>query len=134
MKLMKRTGIYTAANVTLDPETCLAYSYSWWRFVERSGGTVIFNNYAYSNTTTGHQYKVKHQMRELGIKIDVFLAVPSGLQAEEARLSSTTYYKDKIVDLERAMDKPRSHKAKNHERYVEICALEEKIKLAKRYL
>lgn len=81
MKLMKRTKIYKASNVTFNPETKQAYSYGWWRFVDVIEGKVVFNSYRYSNTTAWHQYKVRCLMEELGIKIDLEVSTSSSLSS-----------------------------------------------------
>lgn len=79
MKLMKRTQIYKATNLTFNPNTVEAHSYSWWRFVAVIEGQVVFNNFRYSPTTARHQYKVRSLMNELGIKIDIEMPIPSGI-------------------------------------------------------
>lgn len=72
MKHMKRSGLYQASNykVTFNPKSWIATSYSWWVFVRKIKGQVVFNSYRYSVTTAKHQSKVRSLMRELGIKID----------------------------------------------------------------
>lgn len=67
MKYFKRLGLYKASNVTFNPKTLSAHSYDWWQFVKQVDGKVIFNNYRYSQTTSGHQRKVARVLRELGI-------------------------------------------------------------------
>ena len=52
MKYYKKLKEYKASNVSLTIEPRLeAYSYSWWLFVVRYKGLVIFNNTTYSNPT-----------------------------------------------------------------------------------
>lgn len=88
MKYYKRLKLYKASNVTFDPATCRAYSYDWWRFVDRVDGKVVFNNHRYSNSTAKHQSKVHGLLRELGIKIDLYVDCPTGLQREFAANSA----------------------------------------------
>ena len=71
MKYYKTLKIYKISNCTFNPEKIEAHSYSWWKFVAKVDGVVIFNNYYYSPTTYKHQHKVKRLMHELGIKIDI---------------------------------------------------------------
>lgn len=71
MKLKKRTGIYEASNVYFDPKHVVAKSYGWWTFVAVIGGKTVFNAHPYSNTTIGHQYKMRSLLRELGVTIDM---------------------------------------------------------------
>lgn len=80
MKYMKRSGIYKASNVTFNPATKDAYSYSWWRFVGVVEGVLIFNNFRYSVSTSKHQSKVRSLMNELGIVPDVVLSLPRGIR------------------------------------------------------
>jgi hypothetical protein len=77
LKIFKRTA---RATVSFNPETMEAFSYDWWCFVKVFKGKVVFNEYRYSNTTSNHQRKVKHLLRQLGIKIDLFVNSPKGLQ------------------------------------------------------
>lgn len=79
MKLMKKTNTYKASNVTFNLTTKDAYSYNWWRFVAIIEGKLVFNNYRYSPSTGNHQRKVRNLLRELGIKIDVELPLPKGI-------------------------------------------------------
>jgi hypothetical protein len=79
MKYMKRSNKYVAANTSFYPASIEAYSYGWWKFVGVIDGLVVFNDYRYSVTTSGHQRKVASLMSELGIKIDLTLSVPDGL-------------------------------------------------------
>ncbi len=83
MKYMKRAGIYQASNynVTFNPKTLEAYSYRWWKFVARIEGKVIFNNYRYSVSTGKHQRKVRSLLEELGVKVDLFLPLPQGINS-----------------------------------------------------
>lgn len=79
MKLMKRTGIYQASNVSFDPKTVEAHSYRWWKFVGIVEGKVVFNDYRYSNTTSKHQSKVRSLLQQLGIDVDLYLPLPKGI-------------------------------------------------------
>jgi hypothetical protein len=80
MKFSNRSKLYSASNVTFNPETCQANSYGWWTFVKVIHGKVIFNSYRYSNTTSKHQYRVRSLLSKLGIKIDREVKVRGGLQ------------------------------------------------------
>lgn len=79
MKYFTRAGIYKANNVTFNPKTIEAHSYSWWKFVDVIENKVIFNSYRYSVSTSKHQKKVLGLMHDLGIKIDHFLELPQGI-------------------------------------------------------
>lgn len=126
MKFYKRAGLYKASNVNFNPDTVQAYSYDWWRFVDVINGKVVFNNYNYSNSTCKHQSKVRSVMSDLGIKIDLFIECPDGLQASDPTKSVSEYYSQKIEKLKEAMARPRSHARKNEERMAEIEYLTKK--------
>lgn len=126
LKLMKRSGIYKASNVTFNPETCQAYSYDWWRFVDRIGGLVIFNSYGYSNSTRKHQYKVKRVMESLGIKVDFEVEAPKGLQDLDSALR---HYEYKISKLLGELSNPRTRRSTNERRREELARCEQVLKL-----
>lgn len=123
MKYYTRARIYKASNVSFDPNNLQAYSYSWWRFVEKYKGKVIFNDHFYSPSTSKHQSKVRSLMHSLGIRIDLTLSVPLGLQNAYAFKQASNCYLDDIKSLQAAIAKPRSHKAKNAERELKIKEL-----------
>lgn len=83
MKLMKRSGIYKAKNVTFNPKTLDAHSYDWWRFVALVEGKVIFNSYRYSVSTARHQRKVGSLLASLDIKIDIDMPLPRGIRNDQ---------------------------------------------------
>lgn len=82
MKFYPRLGIYKKPNCTFNPKTLDAHSYKWWRFVAKIEGKVIFNNYRYSVTTSKHQSQVRTILSDLGIKIDLELPLPSGINSD----------------------------------------------------
>lgn len=124
LKLKKRTGCYEASNVWFNPETMEATSFQWWYFVKRIGGKVVFNDYRYSSYTTRHQNKVDRTMQKLGIKVDVTIEAPKGLQNLPAAMS---YYEERIKTLISEIQRPRSHKEKNRQRALLINGYRGKI-------
>jgi len=120
MKYYKRLNVYKASNVSFNPEEIAAYSYDWWQFVKVVDGKVFFNNYSYSQSTNGHQSKVRHLLGELNIEIDCVIDCPSGFQDGGWQRSSINLYKQRIEELERLIKKPKTRKAKNEERKQEI--------------
>lgn len=80
LKYYKRLKVYKGSNVKFDPSKTEAHSYEWWQFVGVVDGLVVFNNYYYSSTTYRHQWAVRDLIAELGIKIDLILPLPHGLQ------------------------------------------------------
>ena len=78
MKLKTTENIYAQENCTLrvssDLSSIEAFSYKWWRFVWRdSAGNVVFNDTAYSASTSKHQWQVKSILRRLGVPVTVTL-------------------------------------------------------------
>lgn len=98
MKQLKRSGIYKAANVTFNPETKDAYSYSWWRFVAIVEGKLIFNNFRYSNTTAKHQHKVRSLLNALGIKVDIEMPLPRGIRFDQSLAELITESEEYLCD------------------------------------
>lgn len=126
MRYYKTINIYKASNVEFNPETIQAYSYRWWKFVDKIKGKVVFNDFRYSVSTSKHQSKVRSLLHELGIEVDYYIEAPRGLQdLNEAII----HYSDLIRTLEWEIEKPRSQKAKNEERKALIKQYQAKIKL-----
>lgn len=116
---------FERASVYFDPKTQEAYSYSWWRFVERIGPYLVFNNYSYSVSTSKHQRQMRWLLSDLGLSIDLNIEAPQGLADLE---SAIAHYNRRILALETACAKKGARKAKNAERLQEIDQL--KIKIA----
>jgi hypothetical protein len=107
---MKRSNIYKATNVTFNPKTLDAHSYSWWRFVAKVEGKVIFNDYRYSVTTAKHQSKVRHLLESLGIKVDIYLQLPKGIDSRPLN--------ELIIEAEETLcDQFLNEEIKKQERY-----------------
>jgi hypothetical protein len=84
MKLMKRTNTYKGNNVTFNLTTKEAHSYAWWMFAAIVEGKLVFNNYRYSPTTGNHQRKVRRLLSDLGLKIDLEMPLPQGIQRDDS--------------------------------------------------
>lgn len=95
MKYYPDRKLFIAPNVVFNAERIEAHSCSWWKFVAIIDGLVVFNNYRYSTTTSGHQRKVRNLMQDLRIRIDIEAPFHEGLQA----LSNDEQY-DFIQDAE----------------------------------
>jgi len=116
MKHFKRLNVYKASNVEFIPETCRAYSYDWWRFVDKVDGLVIFNNHRYSPSTGQHQRKVRQLLDRLGIEIDLFVDTRRGFQNSDWIDQAIADYCGRSDTLiEQTMVKG-TRKAKNEER------------------
>ena len=111
MKHFVRSNMYKASNVTFDPKTKTAISYGWWHFVRVIRGKVVFNNYNYSISTQGHQRKVMSVMRKLRIKIDLTVAIPSGLQGVKTLAEAKKLHDENI--LNKAKEKERRRVERN---------------------
>ena len=68
---------------TLGIPSLDGYSYGYWQVVKVIDGVVVFNNYSYSNTTSGHQWQLRSWLETLGVKIDLEVECPNGLQRLE---------------------------------------------------
>lgn len=112
MKYMKRAGIYQASNYncTFNPKTMEAFSYRWWKFIAVVEGKVVFNSYRYSNSTSKHQSKVRGVLNNLGIKIDLELPLPKGI-------NSTNLAELILIGEETLCDKFLSEQLKAQDRY-----------------
>lgn len=117
MKLNTRANIYQASNVAFDPETETGTSYGWWIFVKRIDGKLVFNDYFYSPTTARHQVKMRRLLEELGIKIDLEIEAPRGIQSLG---SAVDFYIAQIQKLEALISKPGTKREKNKERREQI--------------
>ena len=124
MKYYKRLKIYKASNVEFNPQTCQAYSYGWWRFVDKINGKIVFNDYRYSPSTSRHQWKIRSLLSSLGIKIDFYIEAPEGLQKLN---SAVEHYQYEITLLQNAINKPRSRKTTNAWRQAQIEEMRDKI-------
>ena len=152
MKYYTRLKEYKASNVSLTIEPKLeAYSYAWWLFVVRYKGLVIFNNTTYSNSTSGHQYKVRRVLYDLNIKIDIELNNTRksfdksyGLYAPkppsdgdyvkaaiENEIENIELTNKKLADL---IKKPRTRKSTNEKRAQQIEKNKNQIKKLKKVL
>lgn len=108
MKRLKTAPIWKAANVTFNEQTLEAHSYAWWLFVAKIKEKLVFNNYRYSVTTARHQSKVKEVLKSLGIKIDIEIEAPKGLDKLDIAIE---HYEMRIKKLNAEMIKPRKRKA-----------------------
>lgn len=111
-------------KATFNPANETAYSYDWWRFVERIDGLLVFNSYRYSVTTSSHQSAVRALLRELAIVISLEIEAPNGLQDLD---SAVRHYQDRIDTLDKAIRAKGSRKAKNKQRKIEQLLLIGKI-------
>jgi len=128
MKFYPRSNLYKASNVTFNPETCEAYSYGWWRFIQRINGQIVFNWYSYSNSTRKHQGKVMGLLRELGVAIDLEIEAPKGLQDLQ---SAIDLYDRHIAELQAAIAKPKTWATKNVQRQEQIINYQQKMRLVR---
>lgn len=130
LKFYKTQNCYKASNVELhvkDKELS-AYSYDWWLFLTKIGDKVIFNNYSYSPSTSGHQSKVRRQLEALGIKIDLFITAPKGLDKLDIAI---THYENLIAGFTNDLLTKRLHKKTRVAHLGQIEDWREKIKVIK---
>lgn len=92
-----------------------ATSYGHWNFVKVIKGKVIFNDYNYSLTTSGHQWAIKWLMRDLGIKIDAYVYMCESLtdhNFEQKALES--FYEKAIYNIVKNNTKRVTKKTKEY--------------------
>lgn len=141
MELKTKLNEYKGSNVSLqvseDLKKIAAYSYSWWQFVTTDKvGNIIFNNYTYSNSTSGHQSDVHSKLRWLGLSINLELRKTNKSlgSLKDAIKDEIKCYKYEIKVLNEQIKKPRTHKRKNEERKKDIKNKEYRIKDLENYL
>lgn len=120
MKYMKRSEIYKGSNVTFDPELIEARSYDHWVFVAKIDGKVIFNNYAYSPTTQGHQRKVRSLLDDLGIQVDICVETSKSLNDYDWKHNCIVSSKESIKQLEKLEAKGRKETWASDNRLLDI--------------
>lgn len=69
MRYYSRLKQYKASNVMFNCETQQAYSYGWWCFYKDG----VFNDTFYSQSTCGHQNKVRSLLMDLNIDVKLTL-------------------------------------------------------------
>ena len=112
MKHYKKLNQYKASNLVYDCDSGSAYSYDWYVIAKRIDGNMVVNKFSYSNTTIKHFYKICRLFDSLGIQY-IEIDAPRGLQNLEA---AREYYVDRINNLQRDIEKPRTQAKKNAER------------------
>lgn len=126
MKFIKTKNTYKASNVELDLNTMTAVSYNWWTFLKVIDGQLVFNSYAYSPSTQRQQSKVLKVLAEKGIKIDFVIESKKSLTDSSLFNDAKELIQNDIDDLNDAINKKGSQKAKNEERAKRIEFLKEK--------
>lgn len=126
MKFIKTKNTYKASNVELDLNTMTAVSYDWWTFLKVIDGQLVFNSYAYSPSTQRQQSKVLRVLAEKGIKIDFIIESRKSLTDSSLFNDAKELIQNDIDDLNDAINKKGSQKAKNEERAKRIEFLKEK--------
>ncbi len=127
MKYFKKLKLYKASNVVFNPESKVATSYNWWKFLGYVNGVLVFNDHKYSTTTMRHQRLVKAVLQDLGVKPD--LVIDSRQSLSEGALSDAIErLKLESEALMQEIDKPRSQKKKNAERFNQVMFNSAKIK------
>lgn len=117
MKYSEKDHTYKASKVTVNAKTFEARSYDWDIFAKVINGKLVWNSYNYSPSTIKHLYKVKRLFQELGLKPDLEIEAPKGLQRLDVAIE---HYGNKNARLSAEISKPRTRKAKNRERKQEM--------------
>jgi hypothetical protein len=128
MKFSKKRQQYESSNVSFNPETLEAYSYSWWAFSKVIDGKLVFNAYGYSMSTRKHQRKVRDLMDKLGLKPDLTLFLTDTTLSYSALESESRLAKIEIEKIKETLNNSRRKKALDSERQSAIMRLENHIK------
>lgn len=130
LKYYPKLKQWKASNVRLHEDTLEAYSYDWWRFLEKIGPYLVFNDYRYSPSTSKHQSKVRSWLWHNRLD-SISIESPRGLQDLDGAIR---HYERAIQVLRDAIKRPKSKHAKNKERLQQIRNHEDKIDLIKELL
>lgn len=101
LKHRKRDNVYknSTGSCMFYVDEIVAASFGHWKFVRKCSktGLVVFNNYSYSVSTSGHQREVEKLMKTLGIKIDVTINTVESI-SENVSDSILSYIKKLTAD------------------------------------
>jgi len=109
-----------SGKVTFNPLTGDAYSFGWWRFVKVIDGRVVFNNYDYSVTTRGHQWRIRDLLNELGIEIDFVINMPHSLDDELFYSTALEFFYGEIYKARNKLTRTISYK-KYYQTIINSC-------------
>ena len=126
MAYQPRKKLFKGTNNYFDPVSMKAVSYGWWTYVTKIKGKVVFNDYNYSVTTSGHQNTMRYLLKQLGIKVDVWVNMAQSLTQFETHALRPVY--QKLYQLEIEVNRKNSRKDKNKERQKTINTVKNHIK------
>lgn len=133
MKYFKKRNTLenSTGKATLKLDTLEAHSYNWWQFTQlMPDGTVLFNNYSYSNSTSKHQSNVWWFLHKNGIPMKTVYWC-AGLQNPSKEIDNKKY---EIEQLQKLINTKGTRKAKNAERQLEIQSLLKEIDFINDYV
>lgn len=120
MKYYKRLGVYknsTGSNY-YDPEKQEAFSYRWWRYLQNIEGKLVFNNYSYSVTTSGHQSTLRSLLDYPSDMI--YVRVSEGLNGIGSIHTYIKTLENECEALRKDILRPRTRKSTNKNRVWEM--------------
>lgn len=123
-----RADTYKSSNVIYYCKTEKAYSYGWWRFVDRINGVLVFNNYGYSPSTNRHQTKVRNLLDSLGldyfvIRTDLSLSEKDALPSAIALLIAENHKLTILIEKKgtrKTTNKDRAEKIEKNRREIKL--------------
>jgi hypothetical protein len=121
---------FKSSKCLFIPETCRAYSYGWWRFVDLIKGKVVFNRHNYSMTTCKHQSTVRELLRQLNVKIDLYVDMHESLEHFQSQALKPMY--SKLIQTEIEMNRKGSKPECNKYRKQQIQELKRDIRKARK--
>jgi len=128
LKYYKMANIWkiSTGNCTFNPEICQADSYNWWVFVKKIKGKVVFNDYSYSPSTSGHQSAMRSLLKQLKIKIDHIVCIRQSLNDFEHSALKSLY--ESIFHIELQLGRKNAQKKLIKNRKNQIKELKKTIK------
>lgn len=109
-----KNKLFKHKNNYFDPVAFKAVSYNWWTYVMKIKGKVVFNDHNYSMTTCKHQGEMRTLLRQLGIKIDLYVNMHQSLENFETQALRPLYELMFQLEIETARkgSKPETNKVR----------------------
>ncbi|MGL4335365.1 MAG: hypothetical protein ACRCST_00620 [Turicibacter sp.] len=122
-KFRPRLKMWTdGVNNKFNPETFRAISYNWWTYcIKLKNGLVIFNNYSYSVSTSGHQNSMLKLLDQLGIPESKIIMISQRESLDVGIVLDSIYTKMYLAEFTLTRKGLRKQKYKDCEKTIESC-------------
>lgn len=123
MYFSKKRNAFEASNLRFYPDTGCAYSYRWYKILDRIDGKYVLNVHNYSRTTGRHVSKIRSLLTN-ELKKEIYLVVdcPKGLMNRNYVVMAI---ENQIKELENILANPRSKKHLMKDRLQKIQTLKD---------